>query len=737
MRARSAFLIGLITILSGLIAPATALAANPLAPYLYSQDAPFTRNQTVDIGYVQPTGDAIRTFVLSNDNAVNGQGSLLNGAAPVAGQWTLPNGDGAHTVYGQVQYDATGNWSIVVSLDFQLGTVGSSLYVDLDIVNAGGQDGHAISHSPGARFTAYKTPVDTSPATGFVVSDGTWIVGFYDTTGSFAPGTYAVGASAGASISHAPLHSTCTVNGGSFTINEVVLFQGRDLDRADVDFRLLCGTNVMAGSLRYGSGRAIVALDQDVTSLAMLEAVLGQPTASQTVTFTNIGDVTTHLGTASIGGTNSGDFAITSDSCSGVDLAVGLNCSVSLRSTPTVRGNRFGLLSIPDPTSRGSRAIPLFSQGVEAAVLSLDAPLVPGYAPGHARFVTTMTPPIEPFSAGARLDISGGQYRIDSLTTVDLTNPARRVVTVDATLGTGNYTVTATFEACCFYGPTQTQSITFTVAGDSTSPTGTLSITSQSGDPNYTPSRDVNLSSPATDNASVTGMAVSNDGVTWQEGNYAASRTWTLPAGDGPHTVYVRWYDAALNVSAVVTDTIVLDTGAPSVVAPASQLLAGTDIAGGKVPLQLNWSASDGISGLSSFSVAKQSDSGAWTTFSTGGLNGAASTNKLLTCLVNPGHQSDFRSRAKDRAGTLSAWATANPLSVLAFPGGQVHYPVHGHVDPTQQLEFLARECQEHVSRWRDRNADIYGSFVRMGLARRPGSRPSRGIRRRHAGNYG
>ena len=53
-------------------------------------------------------------------------------------------------------------------------------------------------------------------------------------------------------------------------------------------------------------------------------------------------------------------------------------------------------------------------------------------------------------------------------------------------------------------------------------------------------------------------MQVSNDasfsGAVWQA--CTPSLAWTLPAALGPHTVYVRFRDAAGNISATVTDTI-------------------------------------------------------------------------------------------------------------------------------------------------------------------------------------
>jgi hypothetical protein len=60
-------------------------------------------------------------------------------------------------------------------------------------------------------------------------------------------------------------------------------------------------------------------------------------------------------------------------------------------------------------------------------------------------------------------------------------------------------------------------------------------------------------------------MQFSNDGVVWSASEPKAStKTWTLTAGDGEKTVYVMYRDNVGNWSGPFTDTIILDTSAPS-----------------------------------------------------------------------------------------------------------------------------------------------------------------------------
>ncbi|HUJ17087.1 MAG TPA: chitobiase/beta-hexosaminidase C-terminal domain-containing protein [Nitrospirota bacterium] len=61
-------------------------------------------------------------------------------------------------------------------------------------------------------------------------------------------------------------------------------------------------------------------------------------------------------------------------------------------------------------------------------------------------------------------------------------------------------------------------------------------------------------------------MRFSNDGSTWSDPEpYAATRNWTLSAGDGVKTMYAMFQDAAGNWSAAYSNWIVLESGPPVV----------------------------------------------------------------------------------------------------------------------------------------------------------------------------
>ncbi|RYF46538.1 MAG: hypothetical protein EOO38_13925, partial [Cytophagaceae bacterium] len=87
-----------------------------------------------------------------------------------------------------------------------------------------------------------------------------------------------------------------------------------------------------------------------------------------------------------------------------------------------------------------------------------------------------------------------------------------------------------------------------------------------SGGATSTSSINITLSLAATDDLArqmyVTNVAGCASGGVWE--NFAATKSWTLGQSTGTATVYVRYRDAALNLSACVNDTILNDGVAPT-----------------------------------------------------------------------------------------------------------------------------------------------------------------------------
>jgi len=118
-------------------------------------------------------------------------------------------------------------------------------------------------------------------------------------------------------------------------------------------------------------------------------------------------------------------------------------------------------------------------------------------------------------------------------------------------------------------------STTFTVTVDNQAPTGTVVI---NGGAAATSSTSVTLTLSAADAVtSVTRMRFSNNGNSFSTAEtFAPTKAWTLSTGAGTKTVYVQFQDAAGNWSSAVTDTIVLDSTAPTISGQTATNITGS-----------------------------------------------------------------------------------------------------------------------------------------------------------------
>jgi hypothetical protein len=105
----------------------------------------------------------------------------------------------------------------------------------------------------------------------------------------------------------------------------------------------------------------------------------------------------------------------------------------------------------------------------------------------------------------------------------------------------------------------------YTVQIDLAKPTGAVVI---DGGAEFSRFTDATLALLAEDRSGsgVAQMQFSNDGASWNDWEeFSPAKVWALSAGDGLKTVYVRFKDAAGNVSvADITDTIIVDTAPPT-----------------------------------------------------------------------------------------------------------------------------------------------------------------------------
>ena len=186
----------------------------------------------------------------------------------------------------------------------------------------------------------------------------------------------------------------------------------------------------------------------------------------------------------------------------------------------------------------------------------------------------------------------------------------------------------------------------------------------------------------------------SGSAVTWDIGDSATGGSGT----NGTRTVYVQWGDGAGDWSAVQSDTIVLDTVAPSVSAPV-QKLATTQLEQPLVAAHLSWAGSDATSGIKRYEL-QENVSGSWENVSL-----PSPTSRSITRWLSPGLTVAYRVRAQDRATNWSAWATGPAFQVALDQ------------ESSPAIEYRGtwnEEAQEEASGSALKHADTLGASARL-----------------------
>jgi PKD repeat protein len=200
--------------------------------------------------------------------------------------------------------------------------------------------------------------------------------------------------------------------------------------------------------------------------------------------------------------------------------------------------------------------------------------------------------------------------------------------------GVGIYTVTLSVT-----GPGGSSSKSATIKTDTTAPSCSVNINSGA---QYTNSVNATLTLSAADNSgSVSSMRFSNDGTSWSAWeNYSTSKAWALSSGDGTKSVYCQVRDSAGNVSSTASDSIVLDSVAPSAPSPDDGIPGWSS---NNTPT-FSWSAPSDTSGIAGYYWNVDGGAASWTT----------STSVTLPAQSDGVHT--FYVEAKDDAGNLSSW---------------------------------------------------------------------------------
>lgn len=209
-----------------------------------------------------------------------------------------------------------------------------------------------------------------------------------------------------------------------------------------------------------------------------------------------------------------------------------------------------------------------------------------------------------------------------------------------------------------------------TPAPDTTPPAGSIAI---AGGAAYSKTAALTISVAASDGGSgLAKVALSNDGTNWTTRTYGASQSWTLPATNGTRRVYAKWQDKAGNWSAAKSDTIVLDTVAPTATVPRRGFVGATTISANAITTRIPWSGADATSGIARYELQHQVGTGAWVTVSTA-LTSPTANRALAT---EQTHR--FRVRAIDKAGNAGAWVSGDTFRVSRFSEGNTRITYSG-----------------------------------------------------------
>jgi len=162
------------------------------------------------------------------------------------------------------------------------------------------------------------------------------------------------------------------------------------------------------------------AIAPTATSLAFGPQVVGTTSTAQLIYFANTGNISVKVTSV----VPAGDFALQTDSCTSVNIAVGSSCYIYVNFTPTAAGTRTGSLTFTATDSGSPHVISLTGTGV--AVATSLVPSVTAIAYGPQTVGTT--------SALQQI--------------IYFTNNGDLPVTVNAVTASGDFAVPAGYDAC-------------------------------------------------------------------------------------------------------------------------------------------------------------------------------------------------------------------------------------------------------------------------------------------------
>lgn len=135
----------------------------------------------------------------------------------------------------------------------------------------------------------------------------------------------------------------------------------------------------------------------------------GTTSAAATVTVQNTGNATLNITTATITGTNAGDFAISANTCNGAALAANATCTVGITFTPTATGMRTATLQFADNAPSSPQSVTLTGMATAATAPAVTfTPATPLVFPTTAANATSAAMTVMVSNSGnANLSITG------------------------------------------------------------------------------------------------------------------------------------------------------------------------------------------------------------------------------------------------------------------------------------------------------------------------------------------
>jgi hypothetical protein len=280
-------------------------------------------------------------------------------------------------------------------------------------------------------------------------------------------------------------------------------------------------------------------------------------------TLTNNGNASLSNISTSISGTNAGDFAISSDGCTGVTLPANSSCLVTISFSPKAKGSRVATLSIADSASGSPQTTNLSGIGVQstptvqwnpsAASLIYGTPLGTGILDATASLNGSSV--AGSFAYAATLNggtpqavtqatvLAAGSYTLSaSFTPTDTIDFTTATASVSMTVTAATPTLTVTLGSSSIT-TAQALSVKVTVSGSAggTTPTGSVTLTSGS----YISSAMALTGGLATINVSAGSLAVGSD---------------TLTASFKPDSGSSSTYNSATGTASVTVTTAVSPT---------------------------------------------------------------------------------------------------------------------------------------------------------------------------------